>query len=212
MHDEEYRPRRKQEGGGWHIMPILFLALIAGGVYWFWTKADFEVKRAKQFLTPNGITRAFSGFFSSSSLDAVSLKEKGGSLANAAFSAVIEKPKAAATDFISSMKKAATESVRKEAVNLFGIPVGTLNENANVSIIRPVSQSLSFMIDAADEDLLYSIDWGDKTAISSGSVLKQTQKVVSHAWAVSGDYSITVELVGKNSGKKSYSFPMTIQK
>ncbi len=194
-------------------MPILFLALIAGGVYWFWTKADFEVKRAKQFLTPNGIMRAVSGIFaSSSSLDAATFKEKGGLFADAAFSVVIEKPKAAATDFISSMKKAATESVRKEAVNLFGIPVGTLNENANVSIIRPVSQSLSFMIDAADEDLLYSIDWGDKTAISSGSVLKQAQKVVSHAWAVSGDYSITVELVGKNSGKKSYSFPMTIQK
>lgn len=212
MHTDRHQRKQGQKGAGASgILLVLFLAAVGGGIYWFWTKADAGMERVKSAVTGAALVESISGFFKKTPEEKAEMKEKGDSFVQAAIGTVITKPKEAAADFFADIRKSAVESARKEATELFGVPVGTFNQAANVSIVRPVRQSLLLQVEADTEDLMYAIDWGDTAAVS-GSVPKKSRKSVDHSWSAPGDYTVTVEITGKDSGKKTYAFPITIQK
>lgn len=194
-------------------MYILLFAAVVGGIYYAWG-GDFSMANTKKILKGD-----FSSFgkvslpvASSTIKEGETLQEKGKNLLDSAIDTVVNKPKEAVTDFIQDISKSAVDTARKEATQVFGISAtGAAGLPSNVSIVRPVQQSMSFVIGTESEDILYTVDWGDKQS-TSGTVPQKTEKTVSHAWAIAGDYLIVVETTGTESGKKVYSFPMTIQK
>lgn len=215
MYDDDDFPRRakRRSGGGDFLMYVLLLAAVAGGIYYAWG-GDFSMANTKRIM--GGDFSSFGKVSLSVSTSTIkegeTLQEKGKKLAQSALDTAVTKPKEAVTDFIKDLSKAATDTARKEAAQVFGLSAtGVAGLPSSVSIVRPVQQSMSFVIGTKTEDILYTVDWGDKQSVS-GTVAQKTEKTVNHAWAEAGDYLVTVETTGTESGKKVYSFPMTIQK
>jgi hypothetical protein len=216
MYEDDDFPRRQKRrsgGGGGSLMYLLLLVAVIGGIYYAWG-GDFSMANTKRIVSGDfsSFGKVSLGSATSTLKEGETLQEKGKKLVDSAIEIVLEKPKEAVTDFIKDISKTAVDSTRKEAAKVFGISATGANSlPSNVSIVRPAGQSISFALGADTEDILYTIDWGDKQT-ASGTVSKKAEKVVSHAWAAAGDYLITVETTGTESGKKVYSFPMAIQK
>ena len=216
MYEDEDFPRRQKRhsgGGGSSLMYLLLLILVAGGIYYAWG-GDFSAANTKKIFKGDFSSFGKVSFSSATSTikEGETLQEKGKKLVDSAIEIALEKPKEAVTEFVQDLSKTAVDAVRKEATQVFGISAtGVAGLPSNVSIVRPVQQSLPFVIGADTEDILYTVSWGD-TQTTAGTVPQKTQKTVAHAWATAGDYLITVETTGTESGKKVYSFPITIQK
>ncbi|MSR73593.1 MAG: hypothetical protein EXS60_00835 [Candidatus Pacebacteria bacterium] len=216
MYEDDDFPRRQKQrsgGGGNSLLYLFLLVVIVGGIYYAWG-GDFSTANTKRIMKGDFSSFGKVSFSTSTSTikEGETLQEKGKKLVDSALEAAVEKPKAAITSFIKDVSKTAVDTARKEATQIFGISAtGASALPSNVSIIRPAGQSISFVVGADTEDILYTIDWGD-TLTASGTVPQKTEKTVSHAWAVVGDYLIVVETTGTESGKKVYSFPMSIQK
>lgn len=213
MYDDDDIPRRgrsRKGGGGAGIAYMGLVALVLGGVWYMWG-TSFDTKKAKRLISGDLFKATAGGALGEVPGGTESLKEKSTALIKSGLDAVIEKPRGIAADFFGDVKEAAVDSARREAAKVLGVPVGTLGEDPGVSIVRPVQQSLSLLLGANAEDLLYSIDWGD-TQTTSGSAKKGESKAIDHAWATPGEYVITVIVTGNTTGKKTYSFPVTIQK
>ena len=212
--DDFPRGRRRQSGGGGSFFMYVFvLAAVAGGIYYAWG-GDFSMANTKKIISGD-----FSSFGKVSLPSGVptikegeTLQEKGKNLVQSALDMAVTKPKEAVTKFIKDISKAATDTARKEVTQVFGVSAtGVTSLPSNVSIVRPVEQKISFVIGTETEDILYTVNWGDKQSIS-GTVPQKIEKTISHAWTIAGDYLIVVETTGTESGKKVYSFPLTIQK
>ncbi len=212
MNDDEYprRSSRKKGGGGGGILYLLLLAAVAGGVWYFWN-SGFDLAKASRSISGDSLSIGIGKLFDKTPGKAGMAKDAGASLLKSGMDLLIEKPKAIVTDFAGEIAKAGIEVARKEVGQVLGVPIGTLGEQSNVSIVRPVQQNLSLLIGADAEDLLYSVNWGDTKSVS-GSVKKGEDKSIEHFWEKLGDYSILVEITGATTGKKSYTFPVTIQK
>lgn len=212
MYDDDDIPRRKQRksGGGSGIAFMAIIAVVGAGIWYAWDKG-FDAKKAKRFISGDLFKAKVGETVGTTTESGVSLKDKGAAFVKSGVDMVIEKPKEIAKGFFQDVKEAAVDSARREAAKVLGVPVGTLGEDPGVSIVRPVQQNLSLLLGANAEDLLYSIDWGD-TQTASGSAKKGESKSIDHAWATPGEYVITVIVTGNASGKKTYSFPVTIQK
>lgn len=213
MYDDDDIPRRtrpRKGGGGAGIAYMGLLALILGGVWYMWD-GGFDTKKVKRLISGDLFKATASETVAGTPQETESLKEKGAALVKSGLDAVIEKPKEIASGFFEDVKEAAVDSARREAAKVLGVPVGTLGEDPGVSIVRPVKQNLSLLLGANAEELLYAIDWGD-TQTTSGSAKKGESKSIDHAWATPGEYVITVVVTGNTTGKKTYSFPVTIQK
>lgn len=216
MYEDDDIPRRQKRrpgGGGNSTAYLLFFVAVIGGIYYAWG-GDFSAANTKRILKGDFSSFGKVSFGSSTSTvqEGETLQEKGKRLVDSAFATAVEKPKAAVTDFIQDLSKTATDAARKEVAQVFGISAtGAAGLPSNVSIVRPAGQGISFVIGADTEDILYSVDWGDKQT-ESGTVPEKGEKTVSHAWTVAGDYLITVETTGTESGKKVYTFPMSIEK
>ncbi len=212
MYDDDDIPRRKgrKGGGGAGIAYMGIFALILGGVWYMWN-GGFDTKKAKRFISGDLFKASAGGSATTTQGYAESIKEKSASIVQSGLDIFIEKPKEIAMGFFEDVKETAVDSARREAAKVLGVPVGTLGEDPGVSIVRPVQQNLSLLLGANAEDLLYAIDWGD-TQTASGSAKKGESKSIDHAWATPGEYVITVVVTGNTTGKKTYSFPVTIQK
>lgn len=216
MYEDDDFPRRQKRrsgGGGGSLMYLVLFVAVVGGIYYAWG-GDFSAANTKRIIKGDFSSFGKVSFGNSTSTlkEGETLQEKGKKLVDSALETVLEKPKEAVTDFIKDISKTAVDSTRKEAAKVFGISAtGASSLPSNVSIVRPPGQSISFVVGADTEDILYTVDWGDKLT-GSGTVPQKTEKTVSHAWALAGDYLIVVETTGTESGKKVYSFPMSIQK
>lgn len=216
MYEDDDFPRRHKRrsgGGGGAFMYLLLLVAVVGGIYYAWG-GDFSAANTKKIFKGDFSSFGKVSFGNSTSTlkEGETLQEKGKKLVDSAIETVLEKPKEAVTDFVQDLSKTAVDSVRKEATQVFGISAtGASGLPSNVSIVRPAGQALSFVIGTDAEDVLYTVDWGDKQT-TSGTVPQKTEKTITHAWTAAGDYLITVETTGTESGKKVYSFPMSIQK
>ena len=216
MYEDDDFPRRQKRrsgGGGGTFMYLLLLIAVVGGIYYAWG-GDFSAANTKKIFKGDFSSFGKVSFGNSTSTlkQGETLQEKGKKLVDSAIETVLEKPKEVVTDFVQDLSKTAVDTVRKEATQVFGISAtGAAGLPSNVSIVRPVQQSLSFVIGTDTEDILYTVDWGDKQT-TSGTVTQKSEKTVTHAWAAAGDYLIVVETTGTESGKKVYSFPMSIQK
>ncbi len=210
MYDDEYprRPSRNKGGGG--ILYIVLLAAVAGGVWYAWN-SGFDMKKASRAISGDSLSIGIGKLFDTTPGKAGMAKDASASFLKSSMELLVEKPKAIVTGFAGEMAKAGIEVARKQAAQVLGVPVGTLGEQSSVSIVRPVQQNLSLLIGADTEDLLYSVNWGD-TQAASGSVRKGESKSIEHFWSALGEYSILVEITGTATGKKSYTFPVTIQK
>ncbi len=216
MYEDDDFPRRQKRrsgGGGGSLMYLFLLVVVAGGIYYAWG-GDFSAANTKKIF--KGDFSSFGkiplGNATSTAKQGEILQEKGKKFVDSAMETVLEKPKEAVTEFIEDLSKTAMETVRKEATQVLGIPAtGASALPSNVSIVRPTGQIMSFVVGADTEDILYTVDWGDKQT-TSGTVPQKTEKTITHAWASAGDYLIAVETTGTESGKKVYSFPMSIQK
>lgn len=216
MYEDEDFPRRQKGrsggGGNFFMYLVLFVAII-GGIYYAWG-GDFSMANTKRIIGGDFSSFGKVSFSNTTSTlkEGETLQEKGKKIVDFAIETAVSKPKEVVTDFIKGVSKTAVDTARKEATQVFGISAtGASALPSNVSIVRPAGQSISFVIGADTEDILYTVDWGDKFA-TSGTVSQKVEKTVSHAWATTGDYLIVVETTGTESGKKVYSFPMTIQK
>ncbi len=194
-------------------MYLFLFIVVIGGIYYAWG-GDFSAANTKKIFKGDFSSFGKVSFNTATSTlkEGETLQEKGKKLVDSAVETVLEKPKEAVTDFIKDISKTAVDTARKEATQIFGISAtGVSALPSNVSIVRPAGQMMSFVVGADTEDILYTVDWGDKQT-TSGTVPQKTEKNISHAWAAAGDYLITVETTGTESGKKVYSFPMSIQK
>lgn len=212
MYEDDDIPRRRPRkgGGGAGIAYMGIFALVVGGVWYMWN-GGFDTKKVKRLISGDLFKASAGGATTTTQGYAESIKEKSASVVQSGLDIFIEKPKEIATGLLKDVKEAAVDSARKEAAKVLGVPVGTLGEDPGVSIVRPVQQNLSLLMGANAEDLLYAIDWGD-TQTATGSVKKGESKAIDHAWATAGEYVITVVVTGNATGKKTYSFPVTIQK
>ncbi len=210
MNDDEYPRRSRGKKGGGGILYLVLLVAVAGGIWYFWN-SGFDIGKATRAISGESLSIGIGKLFDQTPGHAQTAKDAGASLVKSGMELLIEKPKEAVTGFANEMTKAGIEVARKELGQVLGVPIGTLGEQSSVSIVRPVQQNLSLLIGADVEDLLYSVNWGDKQAIS-GSVKKGESKSIEHFWKELGDYSILVEITGTATGKKSYTFPVTIQK
>ncbi len=213
MYDDEFprRRERREGGGGRGILYIVFLSVVAGGVWYFWNNG-FDYAKIKKAVTKGISSKSFDGLFKGAPEKAATFASSSKSFLTSGFDLLVEKPKEIATNFAKEVKTATLDAARKAASQTLGIPVGTVaGEQSNVSIARPLKQSLSLLVGADTEDLLYTVDWGD-TKKETGSVKAKEEKLLDHFWSVVGDYVITIELTGTTTGKKSYTFPVTIQK
>ncbi len=216
MYEDDDFPRRqkRRSGGGGNSLMYLFLFIVViGGIYYAWG-GDFSAANTKKIFKGDFSSFGKVSFTTATSTlkEGETLQEKGKKLVDSAVETVLEKPKEAVTDFIKDISKTAVDTARKEATQIFGISAtGVSALPSNVSIVRPAGQMMSFVVGADTEDILYTVDWGDKQT-TSGTVPQKSEKTLSHAWTAAGDYLITVETTGTESGKKVYSFPMSIQK
>lgn len=212
MYDDDDIPRRKsrKSGGGSGIAFMALIILVGAGIWYAWDKG-FNTKQAKRFISGDLFKTKAGETVGTTTMSVESLKGKGAALVKSSLDVLIEKPKEIATGLFQDVKEVAVDSARREAAKVLGVPVGTLGEDPGVSIVRPVQQNLSLLLGANAEDLLYAIDWGD-TQMASGSAKKGESKAIDHSWAIAGEYVITVVLTGNTTGKKTYSFPVTIQK
>ena len=212
MYDDEL-PRRSARGGGGGgrgILYIVFLAAVAFGVWYFWNNG-FDFKKAKKAVTGQSFSQGLDNLFKGTPEKAGAFASSSKSFLTSGFDVLVEKPKEIAIDFATEVKQGALDAARKAASQTLGIPVGTGGEQPGVSISRPLKQALTLLIGADVEDLLYAVDWGD-TKKETGSVKRKEEKPLDHLWPAAADYMITVELTGATTGKKSYTFPVTIQK
>lgn len=210
--DEYDFPRRSRRGGGW-LLYLIVLALVGGGIYYVWN-GSFDMRKVKKILDNQTISSGVSGAFEKTPEKTKAFKEKADGFIKSTIDFVTEKPKEIATNFFNDVKNTAVESARKEAAKVLGPSIGGggVVAPSNISIVRPARQSLSLLIDAdTDEAIAYSIDWGDSRA-DKGLVVQKESKIIDHIWAESGDYTVKVDIEGKNTGKKSFSFPITILK
>jgi hypothetical protein len=216
MYEDDDFPRRQRRGprgGGNSLIYLFLLVFVIGGIYYAWG-GDFSIANTKKIFKGDfsSFGKISLGNSTSTLKQGETLQEKGKKLVDSVIEMALEKPKEVVTDFIQDLSKTAIDSVRKEATQVFGISAtGAAGLPSNVSIVRPVQQSMQFVIGTDAEDILYTVDWGDKQT-TSGTVPQKSQKTVIHAWAIAGDYLITVETTGTESGKKVYSFPMSIEK
>lgn len=212
MYDDDDIPRRKsrKSGGGSGIAFMALIVVVGAGIWYAWDKG-FDTKKVKRFISGDLFKATASDTVGTTTMSVESLKDTGAALVKSSLDILIEKPKEIATGLFQDVKEVAVDSARREAAKVLGVPVGTLGEDPGVSIVRPVQQNLSLLLGANAEDLLYAIDWGDKEA-TTGSVKKGENKSIDHAWAAAGEYVITVVITGNTTGKKTYSFPVTIQK
>lgn len=204
--------RRPKKGGGW-LSYCIVLALVAGGIYYIWN-GSFDIKKAQKILDNDLISLGVSGALEQTPGKARAFKEKADGLIKSTIGFVTEKPKEIAANLFNDVKNTAVESARKEAAKVLGpsISGGGTGAPSNISIVRPARQSLSLLIDAdADEAIAYGIDWGDFRT-DKGLVDKKGSTIIDHIWAESGDYAVKVDIEGKNTGKKTFSFPITILK
>ncbi len=212
MYDDEYSRRsERKSGGGRGIVYVVFLAAVAGGVWYFWNNG-FDFKVIKKAATGQSFSQVLNSLFKGTPEKAVKFASSSKSFLDSSFNFLTEKPKEIATNFATEVKTATLDAARKAASQALSIPVGTIaGEQSNVSIARSLKQSLSLLVGADTEGLLYAVDWGD-TKKETGSVKTKEEKLLDHFWSAAGDYVITIELTGTTTGKKSYTFPVTIQK
>ena len=216
MYEDDDFPRRQKKrsgGGGSSLMYLFLLIVVVGGIYYAWG-GDFSAANTKKIFKGDFSSFGKVSFTTATSTlkEGETLQEKGKKLVDSAIETVLEKPKEAVTDFIQDLSKTAVDSVRKEATQVFGISAtGAAGLPSNVSIVRLVQHGLSLVLGSDTEDFLYTVGWGDKQT-TSGTVVQKSEKTVTHAWAAAGDYLIVVATTGTESGKKVYSFPMSIQK
>ncbi len=213
--DDDFPRKQKRRSGssGSSLMYLFLLVAVIGGIYYAWG-GDFSAANTKKIFKGDFSSFGKVSFSSATSTlkEGETLQEKGKRLADSALQVAVEKPKEALTGFIQDLSKTAVDTVRKEATQVFGISAtGAAGLPSSVSIVRPAGQSMSFVIGTDTEDILYAVDWGDKQSVS-GTVPQKSEKTVSHAWVSAGDYLVTVETTGTVSGKKIYSFPMSIEK
>ncbi len=212
MDDYDF-PRRSKKGSGW-LLYLIVLILVGGGIYYAWN-GSFDLQKTKKILDNGAISSGISSAFEKTPEKAKAFKEKADGIIKSTIDFIVEKPKEITTNFFNDVKNTAIESARKEAAKVLGpatLGGGGTPAPSNISIVRPAKQSLSLLIDTdASEDIAYVIDWGDSRA-DKGLVAQKGSKIVDHIWNESGDYVVKVDIEGKNTGKKSFSFPITILK
>jgi|GEM_PF-2716191 len=215
MYDDDDIPRRQKRRGGESNIFAYFLLFVGviGGIYYAWG-GDFSAANTKRIM--KGDFSSFGKISLNSGTSTIktgeTLQDKGKKIIDSTLEAAVKKPKEAVTEFVQDLSSTAVESVRKEAAQVFGLSVtGVSALPSNISIVRPAGQLMSFVVGAESEDIIYTINWGD-TQTTSGTVPQKTEKTITHSWVTAGDYLITVETVGTQSGKKIYLFPMSIQK
>lgn len=201
---------------------ILLLAAVAGGIWYFWN-GSFDVSAMKKLWNNKEISADVSGAVGKGGSQIKGWwKEKIDSGIKFGIALLTEKPKEIAGDFISDIKTTALESARKQADKALGVSGGSSTgltaggggasaPPQNISIVRPARQSLSLLITAENEDISYTIDWGDSLA-DKGQVIKGSSKTVEHVWAASGEYAVKVSAEGKSAGTQTFIFPITILK
>ena len=79
-----------------------------------------------------------------------------------------------------------------------------------VSLISKKNSPLSFFIDSQENDVDYTIDWGDDNK-SIGKLTSFQKKIIEHSWLADGSYLVTAEIVNKNKEIKKFSFPIAIE-
>ena len=213
-YDIPRRSSRKANGGGWFLY-LIVLAAVGGGIYYFWNNG-FDVKTVEKFFTTNELPSGVSDFFKKTPTGVKTFADKSQSFIKSGIDLLTEKPKEAATNVFNDVAKTATESVKKEAAQFLGLsPTSTAPTTiaipSNISIVRPVRQNLSLLMDTDKEDISYVIDWGDKQT-TRGSLIKKESKIIDHLWSEAGEYTVAVDIIGKDTGKKTFAFPVTIQK
>lgn len=208
MYDDDYSRDRKRNGS-W-LWYALVLAAVAGGIYYVWNRS-FDFTEVKKILDNESISSALSGIVNKVPGKTKNWKEKIDASITASIGLITEKPKEIAGNFLTDIKNTALESARKQADQVLGVGGGGGVSPSNISIVRPARQSLSLLITAENEDIIYAIDWGDQVT-DKGLVGQKTNKTIEHVWAASGEYTVKVSVDGKTTGKQTFVFPITILK
>jgi hypothetical protein len=209
----EDMPRRSKKSGGWGAGHIAVLALVAGGIWYAWTKGMVDIKKAAKIfdIGSDVSTSTIREFLGDAPEQAKDLQEKSSDIISKGFETLYEKPKDAVTSFAANVGQGALDSLRKETAQVLNLPSPVAPGASSVSLVRPVRQVFSLLLEADIEPLRYVIDWGDKKTDKGDLELKQS-RIMDHAWSEPGDYIISVHITGARTGKQSFVFPITIQK
>lgn len=216
MYDDYPRDRKRSSSWLWYTF---ILAAVAGSIYYSWNRS-FDFAEVKKILDNKSLSSLLSETANKVPEKTKNWKEKIDAGITSGIALLTKKPKEIAGNFLTDIKNTALESARKQADQVLGVgggggvaPVagGGGAPPSNISIVRPARQSLSLLITAENEDISYSIDWGD-TIIDTGSVVQKTNKTIEHVWAASGDYTVKVDIERKTMGKQTFVFPITILK
>ena len=191
--------------------------MVAGTIVYFWYDGKLPFLKGKSFSLMNITPTDLSSLARKTENLVKNLKSKTDLTAKNVLKTVAEKPKEIASNVVNDAKKSAVESFKNQVAEVVGItPAGSVvAENSavkNIAIVRPVSQGLSLLVESNEENIKYSIDWGDgeKTA---GDMVPKQQKTLDHIWKSAGDYSVQIEIENqKDKQKKSFVFPMKILK
>lgn len=109
--------------------------------------------------------------------------------------AVVEKTGKEAVDEAQSYIDTMLASVKKNVTDISGLTFIDNNDSSNTqnrsfSFVIRVNEPAMFVVKNNEEDdLSYSVDWGDGD-ISAGTVEKKSEKIVQHAWNTVGDHTV----------------------
>jgi len=148
------------------------------------------------------------------------VEEKANQVANT----VVSEATGAATRYVKTKASEALSAIGAKIVETAGSLIGTSTSDHFPAGTVPVATSTGFLLPPPSATLVtnvetplvfsitrgvsYSVAWGDGTT-ERGVVPADVMQLVSHAWAVPGDHTVTITLTSTGA-PQTFSFPVRV--
>lgn len=191
---------------------FVILALVGGVIAWFWYGGDLSLIKGKNFSFNKVFPENLADLAEKADSLIKNIKTKSDASTKQFFNDITETPKDLASNIVSDVKTSVTENIKNQIAQTFGIGTAGQSISKNIAIVRPINQGISLFIESDQDEIKYTIKWGDGES-SFGSLEPKKQKTIDHIWQSSGDYSISVDIENiKDKEQKNFIFPVKIVK
>lgn len=195
-----------------HWLFFLILLSIGGGIAWFWQGGNIPFLKGKSFSFSKVLPNNFADFATKTDEILRGFKEKGDASGKELLSKVTEVPKDLARNVITDIKNSVTSNIKGQIAQVLGINNSDQVLFKSIAIVRPINQGIALFIEGDNEEVEYTIKWGDGES-SSGTLPPKQQKTLDHIWQSAGDYVINVDIENiKDKQNRNFIFPVKIVK
>lgn len=191
------------------IWIMVILIILAGVIWWF---GLFDKINTFSFNSAESL----SSLKNLNSLNSLKVAEK---FNEPIVNKISELPKKIIASAVEKFK----ESLIGSAKNEVGQVIDSFQQNLGLRVSdivneKPFTISLSsnsntpvyFLIDGADSEGAFVIDWGD-SGQTRGEIEPNKKKIINHAWREIGIYLVNALISNKNNEARRFSFPIYIQ-